>query len=172
MNESDEADRLRLLRMQPAFSVDVSEDAERVKERMKAALSQVDFREHVAMAGSCVDFKVDPMERRFWSPHLSVQIHPEPGGAHIHARFSPRPEIWTMFMAVYAVMGIVAFGAAIYAYVQWFLGSPPWALVVIPVCLFMIVMLHIASLIGQNLSADQMLTLRDRFDRVIAASTS
>ena len=72
-----------------------------------------------------------------------------------------------MFMAIYGVSGICSFAGAIYGYVQWFMGSTPWALLIVPTGVVVIVILHFASQIGQNLSADQMKLLRDRFDRTL-----
>ncbi|TWT51251.1 hypothetical protein Pla22_40280 [Rubripirellula amarantea] len=170
MNEPDTSRWRSLLKMQPTFSLELSDEASDFAKRIRDSIPQFDFRDHVSTAGTCIDFKIDPQERRFWSPHLSVQVHSLEEGSQVRARFSPRPEIWTMFMAVYGVMAIIAFGAAIFAYVQWFLGDRPWAIVLIPFCLLVIVTLHVASLIGQNLSADQMHTLHERFNQVVAAA--
>ena len=70
-------------------------------------------------------------------------------------------------MAIYGIAAICSFAAAIYAYVQWFMGSTPWAILVVPTGIAVILGLHVASLIGQNLSADQINLLRERFDRVL-----
>ena len=70
-------------------------------------------------------------------------------------------------MALYFAAAICIFGAAIYGYVQWFLGSNPWALLIVPISLLTIVALHVASMIGQSLSSDQMELLRGRLDRTL-----
>ena len=74
-------------------------------------------------------------------------------------------------MAIYLVTACLIFAASIWGYVQWFLGDTPWALLFIPIGLVGIVVLHVASLIGQSLSADQMEQLRARLDELIAQAT-
>ena len=77
-----------------------------------------------------------------------------------------------MVMMIYFIATFFIFVAAIYGYVQWFLGEPPWSLVVIPIAAIVIGSLHAASLVGQRLSSDQMQELRHRLDQTIEMSTS
>lgn len=158
---------IQLLKMQPTFTVDVPLGIDEAVARIRHVLATTDLGQHAAAAGRCVDFKIEPSERRFWSPHLSVQLSELGAQTQLFCRFSPRPEIWTMFMAIYAVVTFSIFGAAIYGYVQWYMRDEPWALVVAPIGLVSIALLHTASVIGQGLSADQMETLRGRLDRVL-----
>lgn len=158
------------LKMQPTFTVDVPLHADEAAQRIRRFIRSSDFHEHTASAGRCVDFRIEPTEQRFWSPHLSVQLSDTESGSQLFGRFSPRPEIWTMFMAIYAVVASSVFGAAIYGYVQWFMGDEPWALLLVPLGLLSIAALHIASVIGQGLSCDQMETLRSRLDHALQAA--
>jgi hypothetical protein len=154
--------------MQPTFTLDVPCTADEAISRIRRAIRDPELNQLVESAGACVDFKIEPDDRRFWSPHLSVQLNDTESGSQLYGRFSPRPEIWTMFMAIYFMMATVIFGAAILAYVQWFLGSKPWALLLVPIGIAIILGLHLASLVGQGLSSDQMTLLRTRLDRTLA----
>ena len=158
---------MKPLKMQPTFRMHVPVSADQAMIKIRQAINTPELNNYVVSAGQCVDYKIEAADRRFWSPHLSVQLQDTESGAELFGRFSPRPEIWTMFMAIYFVAAITICGALIYAYVQWFLGSYPWALMVIPINLVIIVGLHAASLIGQSLSADQMQLLRTRLDRTL-----
>ena len=73
-------------------------------------------------------------------------------------------------MALYFMAAFIICCAAIYGYVQWFLGHRPWSLVVIPIAALVIVSLHAASLVGQRWSSDQMVDLRQRLDRTLTAA--
>ena len=68
---------------------------------------------------------------------------------------------------IYFMAAFVIFTASVYAVVQAMLGETPWSLVVIPIAVVIIVGLHIASLIGQRLSSDQMEVLKARFDETL-----
>lgn len=124
---------MKPLKMQPTFRLNVPLPADQAMIRIRKAIKTPELNQHAVSAGQCIDFKVEESDRRFWSPHLSVQLNDTETGSEAFGRFSPRPEIWTMFMAIYFVAAITIFGALIYGYVQFFLGNRPWALVVVPI---------------------------------------
>ncbi|MFG0290583.1 MAG: hypothetical protein ACF8CQ_20560 [Rhodopirellula sp. JB044] len=157
----------KIFQLQPAFTIDVPVEQKQAIERLKMAIARDELRGLAESAGSVFDFKIARAERRFWSPHLSAQFSETDSGVKLFARFSPRPEVWTMFIAIYFIVAILMGLAMIVGYVQWTLGYSPWSLAVVPMGAFLIACLHLASMIGQSLSADQMALLRERLDRSI-----
>jgi hypothetical protein len=105
-------------------------------------------------------------ERTFWSPYLNLEVEDEPDGSVIRGRFSPHPNVWTMFMAVYILLAIVALGGLSYGMVQYTLGQPPWSLLIAPAAVPLFGFVYGATLIGQGLGAEQMYTMRSLIDRV------
>jgi hypothetical protein len=161
---------MKLLTMQPAFRLEVPVHGGELMKRVRKVIQSPELRDHVRSAGDCIDFAVDASERRFWSPHLNAEVSDVDGGSQLFCRFSPRPEVWTMVMMIYFVATFFITGAAIYGYVQWFLGQTPWSLALIPFAAVVVISLHVASLIGQSLSADQMEELRHRLDKTLASA--
>ncbi len=158
--------------VQPAFTIEVAVPVDDLMKQVRGTIKRLGLQDLVGSAGHCVDLKVARDERRFWSPHLNVQASEiDKEESELFCRFSPRPEIWTMFMAIYMVTTCVVFAAGIYGYVQWVLGQTPWALAIVPLGGLGILVLHVISLVGQRLSSDQMDELRSRLDRLIADAT-
>ncbi len=157
------------LQMQPTFRVELPWGIDEAKQRVRRAIGSDELAAHAESAGRVIDYKVELAERRFWSPHLSIQLNrlDDSPLTEAYCRFSPRPEIWTMVMAVYMVAACCLFGALIFAFVQWMMGNTPWALLVVPAAIGVIIALHIASLIGQGWSRDQMQLLRSRWERTV-----
>jgi len=104
-------------------------------------------------------------DRTFWSPYLNLEVEDEPDGSVIRGRFSPHPNVWTMFMAVYILLAIVALGGLSYGMVQYTLGQSPWSLLVAPAAVALFGFVYGATLIGQGLGAEQMYTMRSLIDR-------
>jgi hypothetical protein len=104
-------------------------------------------------------------ERTFWSPYLNLAVEDEPDGSAIRGRFSPHPNVWTMFMAVYILLAIIALGGLSYGMVQYTLGEAPWALLIAPGAVALFGFVYGATLIGQGLGAEQMHTMRSLVDR-------
>ena len=105
-------------------------------------------------------------ERTFWSPYLNLEVEDEPDGSAIRGRFSPHPNVWTLFMAIYILLAFAALGGLSYGIVQYTLGQSPWALLVAPAAVGLFGFVYGATLIGQGLGAEQMYTMRSLIDRV------
>ena len=157
------------IQMQPTFRVTLPWEREEAKQRLRRAIQSDELSAHAESAGWVIDFQIESADQRFWSPHLSVQLNciDEPQSSEAFCRFSPRPEIWTMVMAIYLVAACCFFAALIFGFVQWSMGNPPWSLVVVPISIVVIAGLHLDSLIGQGWSRDQMDLLRSRWDRTL-----
>lgn len=158
--------------MQPTLRLVLPASSQEATAKLRQAIRTPDLAGRVESAAQCFDFKVEHADRRLWSPHLSVQISDlaEADGApraELFGRFSPRPEVWTLVMFCYFAAVFVIACAGVFGYVQWVLGRTPWALGLIPVALGAMVALHVVSLVGQRLSADQMTLLRSRLDRAV-----
>lgn len=157
-------------RMRPTFTVRLPLPAEESIERIRSQIAESDSRVRALSAGKCADFCIDEDERRLWSPHLSVQIQESDGGSLLRGRFSPSPEIWTFVMFVYFLMVFVILFGISYGYVQWAISESPWGFFAVPLGLFVIVLLHTVSLVGQRLSADQSQQLRARLEEILEAA--
>jgi hypothetical protein len=107
------------------------------------------------------ELRVEKDDRHFWSPRLAVYVEDTPGGAHLHCRLQPEPDVWTLFLAGYALSAIGLITGMFFGYSQWVLDSTPWAAYVgIPISLVVGIGLYFGALGGQTLGHDQMGQLR------------
>jgi hypothetical protein len=104
-------------------------------------------------------------ERMFWSPYLNLDVEDEPDGSVVRGRFSPHPNVWTMFMALYILLAIIALGGLSYGMVQYTLGQSPWSLLIAPAAVALFGFVYGATLIGQGLGAEQTYTMHTFVDR-------
>ncbi len=151
--------------MRPRFELQLPVERERWLETLRALLDgeteslrgQV-FRKHAVV-------QMRDEKRTFWSPYLNLEVEDEPDGSAIRGRFSPHPNVWTMFMGVYILIAIVGLAGFSYGIVQWTLGQSPWAFVVAPAALALFGFVYGATLIGQGLGAEQMYVMRSLVDQ-------
>jgi hypothetical protein len=71
---------------------------------------------------------------------------------------------------VYLAMGFIVFFALLYAGVQYWMNSTPWAMGVGMGAAACILALHFVSMIGQGWSGDQMQQLRTTLDDLLKES--
>ena len=156
--------------MRPRFELQLPVEGERWLETLRSLLEtnaeslrgQV-FRKHAVV-------QMQDPQRTFWSPYLNLEVEDEPDGSAIRGRFSPHPNVWTMFMGVYILLAIIGLGGFSYGIVQYTLGQTPWAFFVVPAAAAMFGFVYGATLIGQGLGAEQMYTMRSLVDRACTAA--
>ena len=86
----------------------------------------------------------------------------------LHGRFSPRPNVWTGFMAVYGVLSLVGLGGVMLGWAQTTVDEYPWGFWLGPAALALIAFVYGAAVIGQGLTQDEMYLLRNFVDRMVA----
>jgi hypothetical protein len=89
--------------MRPRFEFQLPVTRERWLDALRSLLESDagSLRGQVFRKHAVVEMRV--RERTFWSPYLNLEVEDEPDGSAIRGRFSPHPNVWTMFMAVYAL---------------------------------------------------------------------
>jgi hypothetical protein len=125
------------------------------------------YRDCSRSKGRCADFFVDEAERKLWSPYLAMQVERRPTGSLLRGRYGPHPEIWTLFMFLYTVVGFLTVIGLMFGFVQWQLGMVPWGFWGVAVGLPGLVVVYGISATGQRLSAHQMEDLRHRIDELV-----
>jgi len=94
--------------------------------------------------------------RRRWSPWLTLEVRETDGGSEAFGRFNPSPGIWTGYMLASLALLTIGFGAAMWGAAEMLTGQPPWALLVIPACLLVLVLMWLFSAAGQRLARERM----------------
>lgn len=108
-----------------------------------------------------IELTVGSEELRPWSPQLTVKLFEDGDGSRLEARFGPHPHLWTLYVALYAMMTFGAIAALMFGSAQLTMGVSPWGFALAPLALVGAMVVHAASWIGQKLGADQMVMLRD-----------
>ena len=158
---------MRSLKMRPAFTIPLPVPADEAMDRVRVELQAESPLCGAVSTGRCAELLVDRSQRRLWSPHLSIQVEEAEEGSLLRGRFSPRPEVWTLMMFLYFTILSLAFFGAMLGCAQWMIAQTPWGLLAVPVGLALTVMLHVASLIGQHLGAQQIHDLQMRIEAVL-----
>ncbi len=154
-------------RIRPTFSVPLRKEPDQAMEILRERLRGADFARCARSKGRCVDLFVEGDERRVWSPYLSVQLEPSNDGSLLRGRFGPHPELWTLFVFLYASVGFFTVLGLILGFVQWQSHMAPWGLWGAWIGGPGLAILYTVSAIGQRLSAHQMDGLLHRVDRLV-----
>lgn len=113
---------------------------------------------------------VPEADRHFWSPWLAIEISPRAEEAHVFARFSPHPSVWTGFAFAYLGLGVIFAVALVIAASSLLVphSGQPWALWLAGGAAAAMGAMWWTSQVGQRIAHAQMVALRAEFDRALA----
>lgn len=168
------------LALRPSFAVDLGCPSSQVLERLFARLGAGPHqlrRTRVPGGGGergprdhdHFVLTVAEAEQRLWSPWLTVEVTPKGEGAHLFARFSPHPSVWTGFAFAYLTLSVVLLFSLVFTAALALSGGVPWSLFVSAGAALVLFGLWWASQVGQRLARGQMETLRAELTAALEA---
>jgi len=156
--------------LRPRFSIDLKEDYLVVLNCFSDAFKK----EEISFRGNIVDghifISVSKKDEHFWSPQLHLEIIENTENTTIlKGLFGPKPQVWTLFMFVHFVIGILFLGFAVMFYSRWSLKE---SLVLPGVMMFFLpliwTLLYFLGKIGKDTGKNQMKDLHDFMIKTIS----
>lgn len=156
-------------RARPRFTFELPLSPDDVTSRVRSQLERSAGKVTGSVFRRTVLLTVRKEDTHLWSPHLDVQLDEGPsGGTRISGVFSPHPQVWTSFVAVQFLFGLLSIGAGVWLTSMWMLGRDPWvALGVLAVMLFGGGFSYGAAYVGQGIGSEQMYELRAFLDEAL-----
>jgi len=153
-------------RARPRFTLDLPVAPDAVTERVRAHLQAGDGKVVGSVFRRTLRLTVRPEDTHFWSPHLDVQLYEaESGGCTLACSFSPHPHVWTGFVGVQLLFGLLSVAAGIWLISMLTLGRDPWfAVGLLVLMLFGGGFSYGAAYVGQGFGSEQMYQLRSFLD--------
>lgn len=151
------------MRMRPRFGMTVEVAPEVVMARARAAREATGLGCTLRLLDQQIEVSVRPEEQHFWSPFLNVLVEETgDGGSVLRGQFGPNANVWSLFLAGYAMVSITGAMGLVLGSSQMQLGSTPVGFVVTALCVLAGVMIWGAGQVGQRLARAQMVGLHQR----------
>ncbi len=156
------------------MSLEIEAEQELIFSRLARTLRSPGCPVSGLVAPGRIELHVHSNEQHLWSPQLVIDVEEKEGHLQLHGRFGPHPSVWTMYVAGYVSCAFLSLVGCSFAYAQYVMEQPPWALLALPLAAFGALGLYLVSLLGQGLSQTQMDQLKDflndELDRVRASN--
>ena len=114
-------------RMRPRFEFVAPCPPAQAAERLRAALGRPGAWCRGSVYRGHAVFYVPRDEERVWSPFLSLDFDWASEQTHVRGLYGPKPAMWSLFIAGYAVCGCLAIFALAFGWSQSSIGQTPWA---------------------------------------------
>ena len=110
--------------LRPRFTMEFEHPMDWVFERLDhAAKAQKDF--IVTRVDHHIFIKIPVNKQHYWSPQLDLEVFSfNPGQCSVRCLFGPKPAVWTLFMFMHFLVGVLFIGFLIWAYTNYSLDTP------------------------------------------------
>lgn len=157
-----EQSTLDKIRTRPRFKMYVHVSRETYEEKLNKYMEEnrTEFTGNINKEVATISVKTE--ENPFWKPTLSLRTETEDGTTVIRGVFGPSSSVWTLFMFIYFVLGILWMVFITMWFVEKEIKSSeyPWALTASFVTLFLILLTYLAARFGQQKAKAEMQKLR------------
>ncbi|MCP4291468.1 MAG: hypothetical protein GY780_06505 [bacterium] len=153
--------------MKPGFAICLAKNENQVLVRLDRILKSEKYPIEGRVLKKHAFIQLPEEDRTFLSPYLNLSLKEEEDNLILEGRFSPHPHVWTAFMAIYGVLGLMGLGGIVYGWAQSMIGEPAGMMWAGPISLLAIAFVYGAAVIGQGLTAQEMYSLRNVVDRAV-----
>ncbi|HMQ07914.1 MAG TPA: hypothetical protein PKC30_11475 [Saprospiraceae bacterium] len=124
--------------------------------------SCIDGHESLVMSGidTHLTITVKNELQKIWSPYCHLNFEEdEDGNLEIRGNYGPNPNIWTVFIFLYSLLGLLTFFIFIIGTTQYSLGMDAGILLILPILILLIILLYLAAQVGKRFAKDQTLQI-------------
>ncbi len=157
-----EISTLDKIRTRPRFKVYTLLSQEKYEENLKLYLKEnsTEFKGNINKEVATISVKTE--EDFYYKPYLSLRTEKEEGKTVVRGVFGPSSEIWTLFVFIYSVLGILwmVFITLWFVGIQIKIDDYSWGL---PVSIFILILMlitYLSARYGQMKSKREMALLR------------
>lgn len=157
------------LEFRPRYKFEISLSQEEIAERLRVKLEE---NNPDGLRWSLVSYhiilRIHPEKRHFWSPQMDINME-RLDNEHTLVRclIGPVPTVWTMYVFLYAVLGLGGLVALMAGFSQWTLNHTPWAFWFLPVSIIGSVAMFLFAQFGKRLAHDEMRILKNFVDEAL-----
>ena len=155
--------------LRPRFTNDLEENYEVLLNRFSDEFKSKNCQFRGTIIDGHIFISVSKKDEHFWSPQLHLEIlEKTEKESELKGLFGPKPQVWTLFMFIHFVIGILFFGFCVLLYTKISLNEPIFfSLIMLFFLPFTWTVLYFLGKIGKDTGKTQMKDLHDFMIKVI-----
>ena len=158
-------------RVRPRFRQIVDLVADAVQTRLVCHLTREGSRCTVKNFPGYLSLRIPEQDAHFWSPQLNLSLDAtDDGKTLINGTYGPNPNVWSLFLYGYLIVGTLGLLAAILGFSQWLIDLNPWGWWIFGVMAAGAIILYLVAQFGQKLGAWQTFLLHQAYESAIGQS--
>jgi len=105
--------------------------------------------------------------KHFWSPEMDINMEQRGKETFVRVLIGPAAAIWTLFMFIYTIGGLLISAGFAVGYSQYILHNKAWALYMIPAGIVIMAATYLAGQFGKYKAEEQVKQLKGFFDAAL-----
>lgn len=144
-------------RLRPRFRLRVSIEADEVMQVFARRIEREELPCVVQLYEHQVEVSIRESDRHFWSPFLNLIVEQRGGGvSSLSGKYGPNINVWTMFLAAYAVLFIAGTAGFFIGTSQMQIEQPVTGFYLTAGCVIGAMLFYGVGLLGRRLAHPQM----------------
>lgn len=152
--------------IRPRFKEQLPVTADEFQKRLEEALEDAEKWEGRVRFGF-VTVQIPFKDQHFWSPQLTISYESTDDGVLVRGMYGPRPNVWTMFVFFYAIVGMAMLAVLMVGLSNLTLDKDAVILWWVPVLVLVFLSLFLVARAGQSISKKQMVVLHEFVEQVM-----
>ncbi|MEP2024651.1 MAG: hypothetical protein ABJH98_17430 [Reichenbachiella sp.] len=140
---------------------------EKIATQLKDRIKISDDGIHGTVIEGHATLSLPPRDQHYWSPQLSLSFESSETGSVLRGLYGPRPEVWTMFVLFYSIIGFAVLVILVIGYSNWTLGQSAQILWLVPALVGIFLTLYLVSYFGQKMGRKQIVTLHNFVEKAL-----
>ena len=139
--------------VRPRFSLVSDKSVDEICTLFRVELDNPNAKYNGHVRNGYVSIYPNKEEKHYWSPHLSISLEASeiiPEKTNISGLYGPSPEVWTMFVFFYAIIGLALVIITIIGFANRSVGESGAVLWMIPILLLAFISMFAVSYFGQK----------------------
>lgn len=143
--------------LRPRFSLTSEKTQERILEDFAKTKDSEGQTFRIKVVDTHIFIDISEEESHFWSPQLHLEIlEVEENKVKVKGIFGPKPQVWTFFMFLHFVVGVVFIGSAVWTYVNYSLEKSLMLPILLLIILPMVwILLYFVGRLGRDFGKNQ-----------------
>lgn len=139
--------------VRPRFLLVSNKSVDQICELFDNSLSDPNRRYNGKVRTGYVSIYPIKEDRHYWSPHLTISLEPSENDQNqtsISGLYGPSPEVWTMFVFFYSIIGLALVIITVIGFANLSIGESASVLWSIPILILAFVSMFVVSYFGQK----------------------
>lgn len=155
------------LNIRPRIRQTIPLSQKELEERFQLAAASQDLIKATPFVMGHSTFKINQQRSSYWTPELHISLEETEEGTIIRGLFGPKPQVWTLFVLFYSIIGLAITIIGLYGLSLLFIENDAPILWTVPILVLLLLSIYATSWYGKKLGSHEIELLSKFFNKTL-----